>query len=299
MVFQDGALFPHLSVIDNVRYGMARSERRGGRARELLDLVGLADKGERPPGTLSGGEQQRVAVARALARRPAVLLLDEPFSSLDTALRVQLRGEVHRLLKEVGVTTVLVTHDQHEALMFGDRVAVMRSGRLEQVDTPAGLYRRPASAWVAGFVGEANLLAGAAREGAAGVGGTASEGSAGNGAATDGSGGNGAAGAGSGTAGAGADRSVCTAIGAITTVRRHQGSVVVLCRPEELVMRAGGDARLLDVAYFGQESRYEVRLASGESVVVRASGVPAHDPGDQVTVRYTGGEAAAWPSSLP
>ena len=160
MVFQDGALFPHLSVLANVRYGMARAERRGHAAVELLELVGLADKAERLPGMLSGGEQQRVALARALARRPGVLLLDEPFASLDTALRAQLRGEVRGLLKEVGVTTVLVTHDQHEALMFGDRVAVMRAGRLEQVDTPTRLYRQPASSWVAGFVGEANLLAG-------------------------------------------------------------------------------------------------------------------------------------------
>jgi iron(III) transport system ATP-binding protein len=160
MVFQDGALFPHLSVVDNVRYGMPRRTRRGEAARDLLRLVGLDDKAYRMPGTLSGGEQQRVALARALARRPGVLLLDEPFSSLDAALRVQLRGEVHTLLKSLGVTAVFVTHDQQEALMFGDRVAVMRAGRLEQIGPPTEVYGRPATPWVARFVGEANLLPG-------------------------------------------------------------------------------------------------------------------------------------------
>lgn len=160
MVFQDGALFPHLSVLDNVRYGLDRQERQSDRALDLLRMVGLADKASRLPGTLSGGEQQRVALARALAPRPGVILLDEPFSSLDAALRVQLRVEVHRLLKAVGVTAIFVTHDQEEALMLGDRVAVMRSGLLEQIGSPVDLYVRPVSTWVATFVGEANLLEG-------------------------------------------------------------------------------------------------------------------------------------------
>jgi iron(III) transport system ATP-binding protein len=158
MVFQDGALFPHLSVAGNVGYGVSRGGERQRRAAAALDLVGLGDKAARLPGELSGGEQQRVALARALAPEPGVILLDEPFSSLDAGLRWQLRSDVRRLLAGLGVTTVLVTHDQDEALTFGDRVAVMRAGTLQQVGTPAEIYARPASPWVAGFVGEANLL---------------------------------------------------------------------------------------------------------------------------------------------
>ena len=158
MVFQDGALFPHRTVLDNVSYGIPRGPDRRDRALAALRLVGLDDKGGRMPGALSGGEQQRVALARALAPGPSVVLLDEPFSSLDAALRVQLRDEVRRLLTGVGVTAILVTHDQEEAMSFGDRVAVMRSGSIQQVGTPEDVYARPATPWVAGFVGEAVML---------------------------------------------------------------------------------------------------------------------------------------------
>ena len=158
MVFQDGALFPHRNVINNVNYGIVRGPARDHRAREALRLVGLADKHDRMPGTLSGGEQQRVALARALAPEPGVVLLDEPFASLDAALRVQLRDEVRRLLTDLGVTTILVTHDQEEAMSFGDRVAVMHAGLVEQVGTPEEIYTTPASPRLARFVGEAVLL---------------------------------------------------------------------------------------------------------------------------------------------
>jgi iron(III) transport system ATP-binding protein len=158
MVFQEGALFPHKTVAGNVGYGVPRGEGRHQRSARSLELVGLGDKAGRMPGTLSGGEQQRVALARALAPEPGVILLDEPFSSLDAGLRWQLRSDVRRLLKGIGVTTILVTHDQDEALTFGDRVAVMRAGTIEQVGSPADVYGRPASPWVARFVGEANLL---------------------------------------------------------------------------------------------------------------------------------------------
>ena len=160
MVFQDWALFPHLDVAANVGYGLPRRERRSGRVEEALALVGLQGLGHRSPGTLSGGQQQRVALARALAPRPSVLLLDEPFSNLDTALRVEVRVEVHRLLAGLGITTVFVTHDQEEAFVLGDEVAVMRDGVIEQRAAPAELYARPASPWVAGFVGDANLVPG-------------------------------------------------------------------------------------------------------------------------------------------
>ena len=162
MVFQDWALFPHLTVAKNVAYGLPRSQRGGARVGEALAMVGLVGLEERMPGTLSGGQQQRVALARALAPEPAVLLLDEPFSNLDTALRVQVRMEVHRLLAELGITTVFVTHDQEEAFVLGDEVAVMRDGKVVQQATPARLYDEPVDPWVATFVGEANLLSGVA-----------------------------------------------------------------------------------------------------------------------------------------
>src|ERR687898_345108 len=130
MVFQDGALFPHLSVAGNVGYGLSRSERRGARVAEALALVALAGLGARLPASLSGGQAQRVALARALVTRPSVLLLDEPFSNLDTILRIQIRAEVQRLLADLGVTAVFVTHDQEEAFVVGDEVAVMLAGRV-------------------------------------------------------------------------------------------------------------------------------------------------------------------------
>ncbi|MGB5757306.1 MAG: ABC transporter ATP-binding protein [Acidimicrobiales bacterium] len=157
MVFQDWALFPHLSVAKNVAYGLERAGRQE-RVAAGLALVGLSDLGDRMPATLSGGQQQRVALARALAPRPRVLLLDEPFSNLDTGLRAEVRAEVHQLLLDVGITAVFVTHDQEEAFVLGDRVAVMNQGRIVQVDTPHNLYAAPSSRWVAEFVGEASLF---------------------------------------------------------------------------------------------------------------------------------------------
>ena len=159
MVFQDWALFPHLSVAKNVGYGLPRVERTADRIAEVLEMVGLGGTADRAPHTLSGGQQQRVALARALAPQPAVLLLDEPFSNLDTSLRVEIRTEVHRLLADLGITTVFVTHDQDEAFVLGDGVAVMFEGGIVQQGTPAELYADPATPWIARFVGEANLVA--------------------------------------------------------------------------------------------------------------------------------------------
>jgi iron(III) transport system ATP-binding protein len=167
MVFQDGALFPHLTVAGNVGYGLRRAERAGGRVEEALELVDLAGFGDRLPASLSGGQQQRVALARALVTHPSVLLLDEPFSNLDTILRVQIRGEVQRLLAGLGVTAVFVTHDQEEAFVVGDEVAVMLGGRVVQQAVPAELYRAPASRAVAAFLGDANLVPGVASAGLA------------------------------------------------------------------------------------------------------------------------------------
>ncbi|MDP1819374.1 MAG: ABC transporter ATP-binding protein [Acidimicrobiales bacterium] len=167
MVFQDWALFPHLDVAANVGYGLPRRERTGRRIEEALELVGLAGLGKRRPCTLSGGQQQRVALARAIAPQPAVLLLDEPFSNLDTTLRVQVRTELHQLLADLSVTTVFVTHDQEEAFVLGDEVAVMTAGQIVQQAPPADLYDHPVSPWVADFVGDANLVTGMAAGGRA------------------------------------------------------------------------------------------------------------------------------------
>ncbi|MBM0225113.1 MULTISPECIES: ABC transporter ATP-binding protein [Micromonospora] len=163
-VFQDYALFPHMTVQQNVEYGLrvrkvARAERRE-RAAAALRAVRLEGYGERRPGALSGGQRQRVALARALVNRPAVLLLDEPFGALDLKLREEMQVELKAIQREVGITFVFVTHDQQEALTMSDRVAVFKQGRIEQVDTPAEVYERPATPFVAGFVGTSNLFEG-------------------------------------------------------------------------------------------------------------------------------------------
>ena len=171
MVFQDWSLFPHLTVAANVAFGLPRAQRprsrilprpASRRVHDLLDLVGISELADRLPGSLSGGQQQRVALARALAPQPSVLLLDEPFSSLDTTLRVDVRAEVAALLRELEVTCVFVTHDQDEAFVLGDEVAVMRDGRVIQQAAPAVLYEQPADRWLAGFVGEADTVVGRA-----------------------------------------------------------------------------------------------------------------------------------------
>ncbi len=167
LVFQDLALFPHLSVSGNVAYGIRREPDHGVRTDELLEMVGLAGDGERMPHELSGGMQQRVALARALAPRPDVLLLDEPFSSLDQAMRTQLRAEVREILRAARQSAIFVTHDQGEALTVADRVAVMTRGRVLQVAPPELIYAEPSTPYVATFVGVANLVPGDVRPGAA------------------------------------------------------------------------------------------------------------------------------------
>lgn len=164
-VFQDYALFPHLSALENVVFGLRRRGRRAAeaRAREMLALVGLEPMAQRRPHELSGGQQQRVALARTLAVAPPLVLMDEPFSNLDAAMRVDTRQEVRKLLALAGSAVILVTHDQEEAMALADRVAVMQQGRLVQIGTPDEVYRNPASAFVAGFMGRANIVQGIAR----------------------------------------------------------------------------------------------------------------------------------------
>jgi iron(III) transport system ATP-binding protein len=254
MVFQDWALFPHMTVERNVGYGIPkRDPDRRRRIDEALALVGLTGLGDRLPATLSGGQQQRVALARALAPRPSVLLLDEPFSNLDTSLRVQVRGEVHALLADLGVTSVFVTHDQDEAFVLGDHVAVMSEGRIVQADRPAELYARPATPWVATFVGDANLVDGDA----------------------------------TGTTAA-------TALGSVELVEAASGPVQVLVRPEMVRLRPGGDAVVELTEYYGHDSLYVVRTEAGTTVRVRAAAAPVAQRGDKVAVEYAGPPTVAY-----
>ncbi|MCH8475821.1 MAG: ABC transporter ATP-binding protein [Opitutales bacterium] len=164
IVFQDYALFPHLTVLKNVAFGLKGKTRREReqRAREVLALVGLEGNLDSSPSTLSGGQQQRVALARTLVTEPNLILMDEPFSSLDPVLRESTRAEVRSLLHRARMTTILVTHDQEEALSFADRVAVMRAGRIEQVGTPEEVYNHPETEFVARFLGRTNLINGRA-----------------------------------------------------------------------------------------------------------------------------------------
>jgi putative spermidine/putrescine transport system ATP-binding protein len=241
MVFQSYSLFPHLSALDNVAFGLrmrkvGTAERRS-RAAELLELVGLPDHGDRYPHQLSGGQQQRIALARALALRPRVLLLDEPLSALDAKVRLTLREEIRRLQQELGITTLFVTHDQEEALSMADRVAVMRAGRMEQCAAPAELYGRPATAFVAEFVGTMNRIPGHT----------------------------------------GDDRAV-EVLGRRLPVDGDApvGEVDVLVRPEAVQVSADpeGDARVVATAFLGAVTRLTIRLP--DDTVVKAD-LPTHD----------------------
>ncbi len=162
IVFQSYALFPNLTIAQNVAYGlvnrrMARAQ-RDARVAELLSLVGLPDSGAKFPAQLSGGQQQRIAIARAIATSPGLLLLDEPLSALDARVRVRLRGEIRALQQRLGITTILVTHDQEEAMSMADRIVVMNQGAIDQIGTPSEVYRNPTTPFVADFVGKTNLL---------------------------------------------------------------------------------------------------------------------------------------------
>ncbi|HEU5193243.1 MAG TPA: ABC transporter ATP-binding protein, partial [Methylomirabilota bacterium] len=164
IVFQDYALFPHLTVADNVAFGLTGLSARAARVRDVLDLVGLADFGARYPHELSGGQQQRVALARALGPAPALLLLDEPFSNVDAEVRADLREQLREVLGATGTTAVFVTHDHEEAFTLADRVGVLQAGRLIQLDTPEVVYHQPAAPFVAEFVGDADFLSGTVGE---------------------------------------------------------------------------------------------------------------------------------------
>jgi iron(III) transport system ATP-binding protein len=271
MVFQDGALFPHLTVTDNIAFGLRGSSlklsrrERSARVDEMLDLVDLAGLGDRYPGTLSGGQQQRVALARSLAPQPSVLLLDEPFSALDAALRIQVRAEVARIVRDVSVTTIFVTHDQDEAFVLGDRVAVLRNGYIEQVGTPDQLYRQPSTRWVAGFVGEANLVRGQVDTS-------------------------------SGDAAMAHTLLGPVPITAPLTVG-SEGELDILVRPEQVELQPGDGALVTNVEYYGHDVRYELQLDDGSILAARTKSSKLHERGARVCVRFDGPATEAWPAA--
>ncbi|MEU9851242.1 ABC transporter ATP-binding protein [Streptomyces sp. NPDC047985] len=249
MVFQSYSLFPHLTALDNVAFGLRMSgagkAARRARGAELLELVGLPQHAGRFPHQLSGGQQQRIALARALALRPRVLLLDEPLSALDAQVRQTLREEIRRLQQRLGITTLFVTHDQEEALSMADRVAVMRAGKLEQCAPPAELYERPATAFVAEFVGAMSRIP--ARAGA--VDGTVEV--------------------------FGRTLPVIGTLPGAAHVASGTGEVDVLVRPEAVEVAADGNgtSRIVRAAFLGAATRLTVRLAGGGEVM---ADVPTH-----------------------
>jgi spermidine/putrescine transport system ATP-binding protein len=254
-VFQSYALFPHLSITENVAFGLRRRGIKGdtlrGRVEQMLELVQLAGLGGRKPRQLSGGQQQRVALARALVTKPQVLLLDEPLGALDLKLRKEMQLFLKALQHDLGVTFVHVTHDQEEAMTMADRIAVMRGGRIEQLGTPAELYERPRTAFVAGFLGVSNLLHGS-------------------------------------VAGAGVVRTDDGVDVRVAASLPSAGSRVAIgVRPEQLRLSGDGDNRAAGVvverAYTGVATQYAVDTAAGRlTVFVQAAGTAVE--GDAVDV---------------
>jgi iron(III) transport system ATP-binding protein len=274
---QEGALFPHLTVAANVGFGVPAKQRRTARTGELLEAVGLTGMGKRYPHQLSGGQQQRVALARALAISPEVVLLDEPFASLDAHMRASVRADVQKICQEAGTTAILVTHDQDEALSMADRVAVLRDGRIVQYAAPQDLYTRPADPALARFVGDANLIEGQVDAGSPAV--------------------------------------VDTILGRLVLERASgatlagPGSVTVLIRPEQLVIEPqpgrtaaapqpdGLAGHVVACEYYGHDAVFRVRPASqpaAQDVIVRTAGGPQLPVGESVIVRARG-LVIAWP----
>jgi iron(III) transport system ATP-binding protein len=250
LVFQDYALFNHMTVEANVRFGLSRGADRR-RAHDMLEMVGLAGLGKRMPHELSGGQQQRVALARTLAAEPRLVLLDEPFSNLDPGLRERVREEVWDILHSQGATAIIVTHDQEEALSLADRIAVMRSGRVLQVDEPAQLYASPADRFVATFVGDADLLPGE----------------------IDGD-----------TVATAVGRLH------IAEPNGLSGAVDVALRPERVRLRldGGGHAVVSGITYFGHDQLVEVVFDDGRRVRSRMGPARTFEPGDRVSVAVAG-----------
>jgi iron(III) transport system ATP-binding protein len=251
VVFQDYALFPHYDVAGNVAYGLGRRADRS-RVAEVLELVGLTGLAERSVDELSGGQQQRVALARALTPTPELTLLHEPLPNLEAGLRERLREEVREILGETGVTALFVTHDQEEALSLAEQVAVMRAGRIEQAGTPEEIYSRPASRWVAGFLGEIEVVPGDAADG----------------------------------------RVVCelgslpaepSRSGPVDVLVRPESVAIGISGPA-----SAAEADVIGRRFYGHDQLIELRLPSGRTVRSRRLGFPAWHPGDRVRVWIDG-----------
>ncbi len=253
MVFQEYALFPHLNVTDNVCFGLRglTSKARRAAAAHLLEVVGLTGLGERYPHELSGGQQQRVALARALAPKPALILLDEPFSNLDVDMRERLSQEVRAILKNQGSTALLVTHDQHEAFAVGDRVGVMHEGAIVQTDTPYNLYHEPANRFVADFIGQGVFLRGTLTT----------------------------------------PDTITTELGVIRGQQRHDwppgSEVELLLRPDDVVHDDSAPLRaeVLSKAFKGAEIMYTLRLPTGSQVLSLFPSHHNHALGEHVGIK--------------
>lgn len=251
MVFQDYALFPHLSVKENIAFGIAKqpAAERKKRIESLLELIGMPEYGGRYPHQLSGGQQQRVALARALAPKPELVLLDEPFSNLDSALRMRLSKEVRRLLKQENTSALMVTHDRHEAFAMADKIGIMAEGRLKQWDTPHNLYHYPADAEVARFTGKGVLLRGTVEHGL-----------------------------------------VKTAAGALPRVPEQDvegGKVQVFVRPQNVLVgvEGGASAEVLECDFQGRCLILTLKLESGETMLAEADVAEGLAVGSRVGIR--------------
>ena len=260
---QERALFPHLSVGANVAYGLGRSPDRETRVREVLDMVDLAGFEKRMPDSLSGGQQQRVAIARALAPRPRMLLLDEPFQALDVQLRMELQTEVRALLSALGATAVVVTHDQDEAFVMGDEVAVMQDGHIRQRGAPDEVYSHPASPWVASFVGDANFIPGIGSDSTV---------------ATP----------------LGDLPTCCPVSGKVAVLVRP--SNLRLVAPADDRAEAGARGQVRAMRFYGHAT--ECRVQIGDNVLLaRSDRMPSVGVGDDVALSYEGPPAVAYPAS--
>lgn len=245
MVFQDYALFPHLSVSANISFGLKHYHGdKNARVADMLRVVGLVGLEKRMPHQLSGGQQQRVALARALAPQPNILLLDEPFSNLDAALRAQVRAEIRAILREANVTSIFVTHDQEEALSLADKVAVMREGRILQFGTPHEIYSYPASREVAQFVGEANFIPAQAEGMIA--------------------------------------KSV---LGELNLLKPMNGAVSLLIRPEAVQISENGvSVQVIWSEFYGHDQRIGVMLADGTRLIIRTDSYVVYPQGETILI---------------
>lgn len=257
MVFQDGALFPHLTVEKNIAFGLHRYNKTEQRKKvaEMLHLVSLAGFETRYPHELSGGQQQRVALARALAPNPIILLLDEPFSNLDPDMRSRMREEVSAILKRIGITAILVTHDHDEAFAMADKVAVLNAGQLEQIDTPENIYHLPATPFVADFVGAADFISGEIKS----------------------------------------DGFIDTEVGRfpnpVTLLQRamQAPAIFVMIRPDDvhLIPDPNGWAKIVSKQFRGSENFYKVSLPSGTIVHSSEHSLVDYPPGTRVRIELT------------